>query len=141
MLFKFIAVLIVLMLMLLLIYTIEYYKINMDPMKNPVKVEEIIVETFVPDEDSNKPYADVNDTCAEYSGDNVRLNQSCKIKNFAECMDTTCCIWGGEKGLPDVRGNGNCLHGDAHGPIFGNSAFEQKEYYYQGDKYSFNIKQ
>ena len=38
MLFKIFGILVILVFLLVLMYVIEYYKINMDPMKKPVKV-------------------------------------------------------------------------------------------------------
>ena len=106
MLVKLIFILIVLVFMLLLMYAIEYYKINMDPMKEPVKIEEIVVETFVPDESITESYnkGDI-DLCTEYKGDNNRLDKGCKSLEYEDCMDKTCCIWGGEQGLPNIKKN------------------------------------
>lgn len=137
MLFKIIGILIILVLMLFLMYVIELYKINMNPMKKPVKTEEIIVETFVSDNSMVKESnSDIFDFCEEYKSNNARLDQSCKsIKDFGSCMEKNCCIWGGQKGLPDIKKNGNCLLGNENGPIFGGSAFDPSEYYFQNNRY------
>ena len=84
MLLKLIGVLIILLIMLIIMYFIEYKGINMNPVTKPVKVEEIIVETFVPDDnvpsnDTTQPF----DFCDDYKGNNSRLNISCNsIKDF-----------------------------------------------------------
>ena len=136
MLVKLIFILIVLVFMLLLMYAIEYYKINMDPMKEPVKIEEIVVETFVSDESMTESYNKEDiDLCTEYKGDNNRLDKGCKSLEYEDCMDKTCCIWGGEQGLPNIKKNGNCMLGNTYGPMFKGSAFDNTEYYYQGEKY------
>mgnify|MGYP001180404798 FL=1 len=140
MLFKIFGVLVVLVFLLLLMYVIEYYKINMDPMKKPVKVEEIVVETFVPDDNYVESFEkkEIN-MCQEYKGDNNRLDKGCKALSFENCMDTECCIWGGEKGLPNIKKNGNCTLGNNYGPIFKGSAFDNSEFYYQGQKFPKNF--
>lgn len=141
MLVKLIFILIVLVFMLLLMYAIEYYKINMDPMKEPVKIEEIVVETFVSDESITESYNKEDiDLCTEYKGDNNRLDKGCKSLEYEDCMDKTCCIWGGEQGLPNIKKNGNCMLGNTYGPMFKGSAFDNTEYYYQGEKYSNKFK-
>ena len=136
MLVKLIFVLILLVFMLLLMYAIEYYKINMDPMKKPVKIEEIVVETFVSDETVTESSNNIElDLCSEYKGDNNRLDKGCKSLDYDNCMDKTCCIWGGESGLPNIKKNGNCMLGNEVGTMFKGSAFDNTEYYYQGEKY------
>jgi len=140
MLFKILGILLVLICLLLMTYVIEYYKINMDPIKKPVKVEEITVETFVPDESHVESSTNDNiDLCQVYKGDNNRLDEGCKSLSFENCMDTDCCMWGGEIGLTNIKKNGNCTLGNNYGPIFKNSAFDNTEYYYQGQKFPKNI--
>ena len=136
MLVKLIFVLILLVFMLLLMYAIEYYKINMDPMKKPVKIEEIVVETFVSDETVTESSNNIElDLCSEYKGDNNRLDKGCKSLDYDNCMDKTCCIWGGESGLPNIKKKSNFMFGNEVGPMFKGSAFDNTEYYYQGEKY------
>jgi len=142
MLVKIFFILVLLVLMLLLMYTIEYYNINMDPMKEPVKIEEIVVETFLPDENITEAFnKEDTDLCSEYKGDNNRLDKGCKSLDYNDCMDQTCCIWGGEQGLPNIKKNGNCMLGNSYGPMFKGSAFDNTEYYYQGEKYPDIIKE
>tara|TARA_A100001015_G_scaffold280227_1_gene342193 strand:- start:1248 stop:1670 length:423 start_codon:yes stop_codon:yes gene_type:complete len=137
MLFKLLGVLVVLFIMLSVMYFIEYNNINMNPLAKPVKVEEIIVETFVPDD--NIPSNNTTlpfDFCNEYRGNNNRLDNACNsIKDYGSCMEKKCCIWGGEVGLPNIKKNGNCLLGNEYGPLFKGSAFDKTEFYYQDQKY------
>lgn len=137
MILKLLSVLVFLVFMLFIMYVIEYYNINMDPLKKPVKIEEITVETFVSDENIKEPFdAEPFDFCKEYRENNPKLDEACKtVDKFDSCMEKTCCIWGGEIGLPDIKKNGNCLLGNDTGPIFKGSAFDNTEYYYQGIKY------
>lgn len=138
MLLTILGILLLLFIMLSLMYAIEYYNINMNPMKEPVKIEEIVVETFVTDEEVQEPYnaEPVDNFCIEYRGDNTRLDQACKtLDKFDDCMGTSCCIWGGQQGLPNIKKNGNCLLGNSTGPIFRGSAFDSSEYYFQNVKY------
>jgi len=143
MLLTILGILLLLLIMLLLMYAIEYYNINMNPMKKPVKIEEIVVETFTSDENINQPYnaEPVDNFCIEYRGNNTKLDTACKtLNNIDDCMKTSCCIWAGEKGLPNIKKNGNCLLGDSTGPMFTGSAFDSTEYYFQNIKYPNNNK-
>ena len=124
-----IAICVLLMIILLIMVTTA--NIHLDTLNKPVKVEEIVVETFdstnlntkksgngTGNGTSNVP-ANASNMCAQYAGNMHKLQELCsniKSPHLDNCNNYECCVLACENGVRNCKKNSVCMAGGQTGP-------------------------
>tara|TARA_Y100000389_G_C17293902_1_gene429432 strand:+ start:314 stop:781 length:468 start_codon:yes stop_codon:yes gene_type:complete len=124
-----IAICVLLMIILLIMVTTA--NIHLDTLNKPVKVEEIVVETFdstnlntkksgngTGNGTSNVP-ANASNMCAQYAGNMQKLQELCsniKSPHLDNCNNYECCVLACENGVRNCKKNSVCMAGGQTGP-------------------------
>ena len=123
-----IAICVLLMIILLIMVTTA--NIHLDTLNKPVKVEEIVVETFdstgknfkksgngTGNGTSNVP-ANASNMCAQYAGNMQKLQELCsniKSPHLDNCNNYECCVLACENGVQNCEKNSVCMAGGQTG--------------------------
>jgi hypothetical protein len=142
-----IAICVLLMIILLIMVTTA--NIHLDTLNKPVKVEEIVVETFdstnlntkksgngTGNGTSNVP-ANASNMCDQYAGNMQKLQELCsniKSPHLDNCNNYECCVLACENGVRNCKKNSVCMAGGQTGPY---SPFTKNfdRYYFLGKLY------
>ena len=123
-----IAICVLLMIILLIMVTTA--NIHLDTLNKPVKVEEIVVETFdstgknfkktgngTGNGTGNVP-ANASKMCDQYPGNMQKLQELCsniKSPHLDNCNNYECCVLACENGVRNCEKNGSCMAGGQTG--------------------------
>lgn len=143
--------------MIILLIMVTTANIHLDTLNKPVKVEEIVVETFdstgqnfkktgdgtgdgtgngTGNGTSNVP-ANASNMCAQYAGNMQKLQELCsniKSPHLDNCNNYECCVLACENGVQNYEKNSVCMAGGQTGPY---SPFTKNfdRYYFLGKLY------
>lgn len=102
-----IITIIVVVLFLLVLINIKGLDLNA-PKPESKLVQEVTVETFIPEENMKKMSSSSENFCKSYVGNSEELETACNQLTERNCNEVKCCVYG----------NNKCVSGDLNGPTY-----------------------
>lgn len=106
-----ISIISLIIIFLLVVINIKGINLN-QPIPEPKLIQQVTVESFVPEENVDKLLSKSDNFCDSYSGNGELLEKACNELTKDNCANIGCCVY-----IPSVD-TGKCVAGDANGPTY-----------------------